>query len=89
MFSLPAFSHVCEELLPGGAHLADQGLVAGFLMSRGPEHHFCKHGRKIDSFDRQHIDHFSTIGRIPLGGDNSVGFEAAKPVRQNIGGDFL
>jgi hypothetical protein len=89
VFVYPSFSHVSQELLFGGSHLADQRLVAGFLMARGPQHHLSKHGRKINALGRKRVNQFPPIGGILLGADNFVGFQPAKPIRQNIGGDFF
>jgi hypothetical protein len=80
-FFFTTMTHVSQELLFGRAHLANQRLVAGFFMARGPEHHFRPHRCKIDSLGRQQVNQFPPIGGILFGADNSVGFQAAKPAR--------
>jgi len=82
MFPGPSLSHGSQELLFIGSHLADQRLVAGLFMPGGPQHHFRKDRRKIDSLGRQRVNLSSTVGGIWCGLKNSVGFQAA--VRQML-----
>ena len=89
MFLGPSLSDGSQELLFVGSHLVNQCLIAGLFVARGPQDHFRKHGSKINSFGGQRIDHFSAIRRISVRVDDSVGFQPAQSVRQNIGGDFL
>jgi uncharacterized protein YndB with AHSA1/START domain len=89
MFLRPSLPHGSQELLLVGAHLPDQGLVAGLFMARRPQDHLRKHGSKINALGCQRVNHLSPIGAISLRLDDSVGFQPAQAVRQNIGGDFF
>jgi len=85
----PPLSYGNKKLFLAGSHLADQGLVAGLFMARRPEDHFRKHRRQVNPFGSQRVNHFSSIGGISFRLDNSVGFQPAETVGQNIGGDFF
>jgi hypothetical protein len=64
------------------SHLAHRRRVAGLSMPGGPQHHFRKDRRNIDSLVREGVDLSSTVGGIWCGLKNSVGFQAA--VRQML-----
>lgn len=85
----PSLANLGDELVLVGAHLADEGLVAGFFMARGPENHFSEHRCEVNSFGRQGIQHLSTVLGILPGIDDFVGFETAQAVGQDVGGDFF
>jgi len=89
VFLGPSLAHVCDELALGDAHLADERLVASFFMTSGPQDHLGEDRHKIDSFVGQCVDHLSAVTRILLGADDSIGFQTAETVGQNIGGNFF
>ena len=89
MFFPPSLAHGSQELFLAGLHLPHEWLVAGFFMSCRPHHHFGKNRREVDSFCGERINHFSAVGSVSFRGDNSVGFQTAQAVRQNIAGDFF
>jgi hypothetical protein len=88
-FFRPSLAHGSQELFLAGLHLPHERLVAGFFVSCRPHHHFRKNRREVDSFCGERINHFSAVGSVPFRGDNSVGFQTAQAVRQNIAGDFF
>jgi len=89
MFFRPSLAHGSQELFLAGLHLPHEWLVPGFFVSCRPHHHFRKNRREVDSFCGERINHFSAVGSVSFRGDNSVGFQAAQAVRQNIAGDFF
>ena len=88
-FFFPTLPHGIKELFSAGLHSPDHCLVAGVFMARGPQDHFCQHWRQVNPFGRQGVNHFSAIGGISMCLDNSVGFQPAETVGQNICGDFF
>lgn len=89
IFFRPSLAHGSQKLFLAGLHLPHERLVAGFFMSCRPHDHFRKNRCEIDSFCGERINHFSAVGSVSFRGDNSVGFQAAQTVRQNIAGDFF
>ena len=85
----PSLANFGNKLVLGSAHLADQRLVAGFFVARGPKDHFREDGGEVNSFWRKGIEHFSAVLGVFSGPDDSVGFEAAEAVGQNVAGDFF
>ena len=88
-FLFPSLAHGGQELVLVCSHLPDERLVAGFFMSGRPQNHFRQHWRKINALGRQRVNHFSAVGGISLCLDNSVGFQAAETVSQNICRNFF
>jgi len=89
MFFRPSLAHGSQELFLAGLHLPHERLVFGLLVPCRPQDHFREHRREIDAFCGKRINHFSAVGSVSFRGDNSVGFQAAKAVRQDIAGDFF
>jgi hypothetical protein len=89
MFLSPFLADGGDQLVFVAPHLADQRLVAGFFVARGPEDHFGEDGREINAFGSERVNHSSAIRGIGFRGDDSVFFEAAEAVGQDVGGDFF
>jgi hypothetical protein len=69
-------------------HFVDSGTRRlGFLMPRGPDQQIQENGGQIDALLGQAVVHFSTIGLLVLGRDDSGGLQFLETVRQNIAGD--
>jgi len=83
----PAFADFGEE--PGFIFLdkPDEGLIAGVFVCCCPENHFGEDGRQVHALGGQKIKQFAAVGRIRLGGDDAVVFQAAEAVGEDIGGD--
>src|SRR5437764_23871 len=62
----PAFANFGEELGFVFLDEADQGLIAGILVSSRPQHHFGEDGSKVHSFCGQMIKDFSAVRGIRL-----------------------
>jgi hypothetical protein len=88
-FLFPSLSHGGQELFLVCSHLPNERLVAGLFMSGRPQHHFRQDRREINPSGSQRINSFAAIGRISPRLDNSIGFQAAETVSQNICCDFL
>ncbi len=72
-----------------GAHLMNERLIAGFFMPRSPKDHLGQDGREVDAFACERVHGFPTVGRIGLGGNDAIGFQATKAVGKNVAGNFF
>lgn len=89
MFLNPVAMDIGVEMLFAGAHQANQCLIVGILMTRGPKNHFRQNRREINAFGREGVNQLSAVGRIAASGDDSVLFQAPQAIRQYIGRDFF
>ena len=83
----PTFLDGSQKLLLVLLHLLDKRLILGFFMPGGPENHFREHGSEIDAFCGERVDQLSPVGGIRLGGDDSIHFQPAQAIGQNVCGD--
>jgi hypothetical protein len=89
MFLGPFLANGGDQLFFVAPHFVDQRLVAGFFVAGGPEDHFGEDGCEIDSTGCERVNHFSAVRGIRLRGDDSVFFETAKAISQDVGSDFF
>src|SRR6267154_2715711 len=89
LFFGPAPANPGQKFVFVLSHLPDERLIAGVLVRRRPEDHFGEDGRETDPFGRQPVDQLSPVRGVLLGGDNSMSFELAQPVGQNVRRDSL
>src|SRR6202007_907102 len=68
-------------------HLPNERLIAGIFVRGCPEDHFGHDGCEIDSLGREKVDQLASVRGILLDGNDAVGFEFAKAVGQNVGGN--
>ena len=61
----------------------------GFLVPRGPDQQIQENGGQINALLSQTVIHFSPIGLLGPGSDDSGGFQLLETVRQNVAGDSL
>ncbi len=70
-------------------HLPDKRLIFGFFMPGGPEDHFREDGSEVDAFCGERVDQLPPVGGIRLRRDDSILFQPAQAIRQNVCGDAL
>ena len=59
----------------------------GVLVPRGPDQEIQENGGQIDALPGQAVIHFSPVGLLNLGGDDSGGFEFLEAIRKDVAGD--
>lgn len=71
------------------AKLADEGLVAGFFVSGGPENHFGQDGSEVDASAGEGIGQLAAVGGIASGLDDAGLLEFAEAIGEDVGSDFF
>ncbi len=80
----PALTYGRYELLLALSHLPDKRLIAGIFVPGCPEHHFREDRCEIDTLRGERVILFSPVRWVTFRGDDSMSYQLAKPIGQNI-----
>ena len=85
----PAFLYFRQKLRLVVAHLLHEGLIAGVFVRCRPKHHFCEHGRQVDSLIRKQVDSFPAVGWVCVLSDDAEAFEPIQTAGEHVRRNFF
>jgi hypothetical protein len=84
---LPALSDADFEGLAICPESTDEGLIAGIFVTSGPQDHFAKDGREVNSLLRERVNLLAGVGRIGMDFEDAVRLEALEAISKDVRSD--